>query len=35
MDTREKIIKTASDLFLKYGLRSVSIDDICNELHIS
>lgn len=35
MDVREKILKTASDLFLKYGLRSVSIDDICNELHIS
>ena len=25
----------AEQLFLKYGLRSVSIDDICNELHIS
>ena len=35
MDVREKILKTASDLFLEYGLRSVSIDDICNELHIS
>ena len=35
MDVREKILKTASDLFLKYGLRSVTIDDICNELHIS
>lgn len=35
MDTREKIIKAASDLFLKYGLRSVTIDDICNDLHIS
>ncbi len=35
MDVRDKILKTASDLFLKYGLRSVSIDDICNELHIS
>lgn len=35
MDVREKILKTASDLFLKYGLRSVTIDDICNELRIS
>ena len=35
MDVKEKILKSASDLFLKYGLRSVSIDDICNELHIS
>lgn len=35
MDVREKILKAASDLFLKYGLRSVTIDDICNELRIS
>jgi len=32
---RTNIKKTAAKLFLKYGLRSVSIDDICNELHIS
>jgi len=32
---RVNIKKTATRLFLKYGLRSVSIDDICNELHIS
>lgn len=32
---KEKILKTAGELFFKYGLRSVSIDDICNELHIS
>lgn len=32
---KEKILKAASELFLKYGLRSVTIDDICNELHIS
>jgi AcrR family transcriptional regulator len=32
---RKNIQKTATKLFLKYGLRSVSIDDICNELHIS
>lgn len=34
-DTRLNIQKTAAKLFLKYGLRSVSIDDICNELRIS
>lgn len=32
---KENIQKTAAKLFLKYGLRSVSIDDICNELRIS
>lgn len=32
---RTNIQKTAAKLFLKYGLRSVSIDDICNELRIS
>lgn len=32
---RTNLKKTAAKLFLKYGLRSVSIDDICNELHIS
>lgn len=31
----EIIIKKAGEMFLKYGLRSVSIDDICNDLHIS
>ncbi|HQO47821.1 MAG TPA: TetR/AcrR family transcriptional regulator [Paludibacteraceae bacterium] len=35
METRKRIIKVASELFLKYGLRSVTIDDICNELRIS
>lgn len=34
-DIRRNIQKTAAKLFLKYGLRSVSIDDICNELRIS
>jgi TetR/AcrR family transcriptional regulator, cholesterol catabolism regulator len=29
------ILKTSAKLFLKFGLRSVSIDDICNELRIS
>jgi TetR/AcrR family transcriptional regulator, cholesterol catabolism regulator len=32
---RKNIQKTATTLFLKFGLRSVSIDDICNELRIS
>lgn len=32
---KSEILKTAGELFLKYGLRSVSIDDICNEMHIS
>ncbi|HRS68377.1 MAG TPA: TetR/AcrR family transcriptional regulator [Paludibacteraceae bacterium] len=35
MEVKDKILKTASELFLKYGLRSVSIDDICNDLRIS
>jgi len=29
------ILKTGAKLFLKYGLRSVSVDDICNVLRIS
>lgn len=29
------ILKTGAKLFLKYGLRSVSVDDICNTLRIS
>lgn len=32
---KDNIQKTAAKLFMKYGLRSVSIDDICNELRIS
>ncbi len=32
---KSKILRTAGALFLQYGLRSVSIDDICRELHIS
>lgn len=35
MDLKEKILLIATDLFLKIGLRSVSIDDICKELAIS
>ncbi len=32
---RQNILKTAESEFLNYGIRSVSIDDICNQLHIS
>lgn len=32
---RQDIIKLAKEKFVRYGIRSVSIDDICNELHIS
>lgn len=32
---KARILKTAGELFFKFGIRSVSIDEICNELHIS
>ena len=32
---RNDILKTSTRLFFKYGLRSVTIEDICNELRIS
>lgn len=35
MEMQKKIVETASELFLKYGLRSVTIDDVCSQLHIS
>jgi len=36
MDTLQNdILKTATELFCKYGLRNVTIDDICTELRIS
>ncbi len=35
MCLKTKILKVAGELFFKVGIRSVSIDDICNELHIS
>ncbi|MFI3297097.1 MAG: TetR/AcrR family transcriptional regulator [bacterium] len=34
-DLNDKILDTAGEMFMNFGLRSVSIDDICNELHIS
>lgn len=35
MTLRENIMKVSKELFVRYGIRSVSIDDICNELRIS
>ena len=35
METRAKIIKGAAELFTKYGVRSVTMDDIARELSIS
>ena len=32
---RTSILKTAETLFVKFGIRSVSIDDICRELQMS
>ena len=29
------ILKVAESLFVKYGIKSIKVDDICNELHIS
>jgi len=34
-DLKENILETADRLFLKLGVRSVSIDDLCGELRIS
>lgn len=33
--TKEELLENISDLFLKYGLRSTSMDDICSHLKIS
>ncbi|MDR0812125.1 MAG: TetR/AcrR family transcriptional regulator, partial [Paludibacter sp.] len=35
MELREKILNTSTAMFCEYGLKRVSIDDICNELRIS
>jgi TetR/AcrR family transcriptional regulator, cholesterol catabolism regulator len=32
---KQEILKTAADAFLKIGIRSVSVEDICDELRIS
>ena len=34
-DLRENIVDIASKMFLEYGLRSISIDNICNKMQIS
>lgn len=33
--TKEELLENVSELFLKYGLRSTSMDDICSHLKIS
>ena len=35
MRMKEKIIKKAEELFLTYGFKSVTMDDIANEMAIS
>ncbi|MDO9256898.1 MAG: TetR/AcrR family transcriptional regulator [Bacteroidales bacterium] len=35
MIDRQKIITTAAELYLKYGIKSVTVDDLANELGIS
>ena len=32
---KDKIIRGCIDLFFKYGIRSITVDDICNDLRIS
>jgi AcrR family transcriptional regulator len=34
-DTKDKILKGAEDLFTKYGVRSISMDDIARHLSVS
>ncbi|MFZ6010484.1 MAG: TetR/AcrR family transcriptional regulator [Bacteroidota bacterium] len=35
LDIKEKILKGAEDLFMKYGVRSISMDDIARHLSVS
>ncbi len=35
LDIKEKIIKGAEELFMKYGVRSISMDDIARHLSVS
>ena len=35
MTTKQKIVEKADQLFRTYGIRSVTIDDICKECGIS
>jgi TetR/AcrR family transcriptional regulator, cholesterol catabolism regulator len=32
LEPKEKILKGAEDLFMKYGVRSISMDDIARHL---
>ncbi|MGC9150635.1 MAG: TetR/AcrR family transcriptional regulator [Microbacter sp.] len=34
-EIKDQILQAASRMFLQYGLRSVTIDEVCNEVHIS
>jgi AcrR family transcriptional regulator len=34
-EIKDQIVQAASQMFLQYGLRSVTIDEVCNEVHIS
>lgn len=35
LDTKEKILKGAEELFMRYGVRSISMDDISRHLSVS
>jgi AcrR family transcriptional regulator len=35
IDTKDKILKGAEELFMKYGVRSISMDDIARHLSVS
>ena len=35
IETQDKIMRTASEEFAQFGIRSVSIDDICKKLGMS
>ena len=33
--TRQALLDSAIELFMKYGVKKVTIDDICNEIYLS
>jgi AcrR family transcriptional regulator len=35
VELKQQILESAGKLFLEFGIKRVSIDDICNDLHIS
>ena len=35
MDVKERILTKAADLFMRYGIRSITMDEIANQLGIS